>query len=93
MLGAMSDAPAPPPLPQPNWWTRNWKWAAPGGCLFVLLMGLGFAAGIFFLITGMMKQSDAYKIAWRERKRIRRSSQRSGGGQSAKGCSLRAARM
>jgi Cytochrome oxidase complex assembly protein 1 len=55
--------PAAPPLPRPNWFVRNWKWLVPGGCLFLFLLMIGFAAGVFFLATGMMKQSDAYKIA------------------------------
>jgi Cytochrome oxidase complex assembly protein 1 len=59
----MPDATVPPPLPRPNWLARNWKWLVPSGCLFVFLMMIGFAAGVFFLATGMMKQSDVYKIA------------------------------
>jgi hypothetical protein len=56
----------PPPIPsidRPNWFSRNWKWALPGGCLVVLLVGVAFVAAAFFLALGMMKQSDAYKIA------------------------------
>jgi cytochrome oxidase complex assembly protein 1 len=57
----------PPPIPsvrQPNWFSRNWKWAVPGGCLIVILMGIAFVGAAFFLALGMMKQSDAYKIAF-----------------------------
>ncbi|WDF61058.1 cytochrome c oxidase assembly factor Coa1 family protein [Flavobacterium sp. KACC 22758] len=47
--------------PQKNWWDRNWKWFVPTGCLGLLtLFGL-FIAGIFFGVTSMMKDSDAYK--------------------------------
>jgi hypothetical protein len=35
----------------------------PGGCLFVLLVAAAFVAAAFFLALGIMKQSDAYKIA------------------------------
>ena len=46
-----------------GWWTRNWKWAAPSGCLLVLLLAFGgcvaFVAGIF----GMMKNTAAYTQA------------------------------
>lgn len=29
--------------PQPSWWSRNWKWAAPAGCLALFSCGcLGF---------------------------------------------------
>jgi hypothetical protein len=43
-----------------DWWSRNWKWFVPVGCLSVVLL---FAAGIALLITfvfGMIKSSDAY---------------------------------
>lgn len=44
-----------------NWWDRNWKWFVPTGCLgLIVLFGL-FIAGIFFGVTSMMKDSDAYK--------------------------------
>ncbi|QSW89924.1 MULTISPECIES: cytochrome c oxidase assembly factor Coa1 family protein [Flavobacterium] len=44
-----------------NWWDRNWKWFVPTGCLsLIILFGL-FIAGIFFGVTSMMKDSDAYK--------------------------------
>ena len=44
-----------------NWWDRNWKWFVPTGCLgIIVLFGL-FIAGIFFGVTSMMKDSDAYK--------------------------------
>lgn len=47
--------------PQKNWWDRNWKWFVPTGCLSLLtILGL-FIAGIFFGITSIMKDSDAYK--------------------------------
>ncbi|SNR72051.1 cytochrome c oxidase assembly factor Coa1 family protein [Flavobacterium sp. ov086] len=46
-----------------NWWDRNWKWFVPTGCLSLLvLLGL-FIAGIFFGVTSMMTDSDAYKGA------------------------------
>jgi hypothetical protein len=59
----MPDEPAPPPLPRKNWFVRNWKWLLPSGCLFAFLSALGFAAGVFFLVVGMMRESGAYKIA------------------------------
>jgi hypothetical protein len=54
---------SPPPLPRRNWFGRNWKWLLPSGCLFVFLLAIGFAAAIFFLVVGVMKESGAYKIA------------------------------
>jgi hypothetical protein len=71
LVGAQKDAmeptPAPPPLsPQPprgNWWTRNWKWFVPTGCLTLVAMTVLFVACIVFLVFSVMKSSDAYKIA------------------------------
>jgi hypothetical protein len=49
-----------------GWFSRNWKWAVPVGCLLpILLCGGGFAA-FFFLIYGAVttsiKSSDAYEV-------------------------------
>ncbi|MNL04957.1 Cytochrome oxidase complex assembly protein 1 [compost metagenome] len=46
-----------------SWWDRNWKWFVPTGCLSLLVLFGLFIAGIFFGITSMMKDSDAYKGA------------------------------
>jgi len=55
---------SPPQLPSSsNWFARNWKWVVPVGCLVPLLFAGGCALAVFFLATGVMKQSDAYKIA------------------------------
>jgi hypothetical protein len=61
----MPDAPAPvpPPLPRKNWFGRNWKWLLPSGCLSLFLLAIGFTAGIFFLVIGVVKENGAYKIA------------------------------
>jgi hypothetical protein len=57
------DSAPSPPLPRRNWLGRNWKWLLPSGCLFFFLLVISFAAGIFFLVVGVMKESGAYKIA------------------------------
>lgn len=44
-----------------NWWDRNWKWFVPTGCLSLLILFGLFIAGIFFGVTSMMTNSDAYK--------------------------------
>ncbi len=55
-------APAAVPA-QPGWWSRNWKWFVPTGCLtLILLFGL-FIALIFSVVMASMKSSDAYKQA------------------------------
>jgi len=51
--------------PRRNWWSRNWKWALPVGCLLsVVLCGGGFTL-FFFLIYGAVsstiKSSDVYQ--------------------------------
>jgi hypothetical protein len=53
--------------PRRNWWSRNWKWALPVGCLLpILVCGGGFAAFFFLVygvVTGAIKSSDAYEEA------------------------------
>ncbi len=57
-MSAQATVPAPP-----NWWSRNWKWFVPTGCLtLILLFGL-FIALIFGVVMGSIKSSDAYKQA------------------------------
>lgn len=46
-----------------NWWSRNWKWFVPAGCLTVLLGFGGFVALILMSVSRMMKSSDAYRQA------------------------------
>lgn len=44
-----------------SWWNRNWKWFVPTGCLSLLVLFALFIAGIFFEVTSIIKDSDAYK--------------------------------
>ena len=48
-------------MPRPKWFGRNWKWVVPLGCPVLFVGGCGLLA--FLFATGIMKQSDAYKIA------------------------------
>jgi len=50
-------------MPRPNWFGRNWKWVVPLGCLLPVLFMGGCGLLAFLFATGIMKQSDAYKIA------------------------------
>ena len=59
----MEPTPLPPPMPRPNWFGRNWKWVVPLGCLLPVLFVGGCGLLAFLFATGIMKQSDAYKIA------------------------------
>ncbi|KQO33205.1 hypothetical protein ASF10_19215 [Flavobacterium sp. Leaf82] len=49
-----------------SWWERNWKWFVPTGCVSILLIFVLFIAGIFFGVTSMLTNSDAYKGAMNE---------------------------
>lgn len=51
----MSEAPGG------NWWSRNWKWFVPVGCLSMILLAAAFAATVFTAVSGMMRSSDAYQ--------------------------------
>jgi hypothetical protein len=44
-----------------SWWNRNWKWFVPSGCLTLLLLFGLFIGGIFYEVTSIIKDSDAYK--------------------------------
>ena len=48
---------------QPNWWSRNWKWFVPAGCLTLILLFCLFIGLIISVAMGAMKSSDAYKQA------------------------------
>jgi len=58
-MNAQAAVPAPPK----NWWSRNWKWFVPAGCLTLLLLFFLFIGLIFSVAMGAMKSSDAYKQA------------------------------
>ena len=46
-----------------NWWSRNWKWFVPVGCLGTILIFSAFIVLILSLIFGIMKSSDVYRDA------------------------------
>ena len=46
-----------------NWWSRNWKWFVPVGCLGTIILFTGFVAVIMSIVFGFMKSSDVYKEA------------------------------
>lgn len=48
---------------QPSWWDRNWKWFVPVGCLSSVVLLAAFIAVIMTFVFGLMKSSDAYKLA------------------------------
>jgi len=46
-----------------NWWSRNWKWFVPTGCMTLILLVGGCVGSIFMVATTAMKSSDVYKDA------------------------------
>lgn len=73
----MEPPPPPPPPdlrpplsspPRRDWWTRNWKWFIPTGCLVLVALGFAFVATIAFTVLTAVKSSDAYQIALRRAK-------------------------
>lgn len=58
--------PMRPAQPQTSWWSRNWKWAVPVGCLVLLLPLLaltGFVGAILAIVFGTIKSTDVYEEA------------------------------
>lgn len=47
-----------------TWWDRNWKWFVPLGCLSGLTLLIGFVAAVLVFVFGLMKSSDAYRLAF-----------------------------
>ncbi len=58
-----SPPPPPPPLPRPGWWSRNWKWFVPVGCLSFIAIIAVFVTCIIVFVFSVMKSSDVYKTA------------------------------
>lgn len=50
-------------VPQKTWWSRNWRWFVPSGCMTLLVMFAALIFGVMSLVFGMMKSSDVYKQA------------------------------
>ena len=61
--------PTPPPIPagstpsQPprGWFTRNWAWFLPLGCLGVFALGAVFAMAVVTFVFGVVKSSEPYR--------------------------------
>jgi hypothetical protein len=48
---------------KPGWWSRNWKWFVPVGCLTMVLLFVLAIAALVFGVFGLMKQSTVYTQA------------------------------
>ncbi|MFH5806151.1 cytochrome c oxidase assembly factor 1 family protein [Alienimonas sp. DA493] len=62
MSSADSFEPAAPPRPQKRgWWSRNWMWATPVGCLTPLVLCGGCVFAVIGGVFGALKASDPYQ--------------------------------
>ena len=50
-------------IPKQDWWSRNWKWFLPTGCLLSLVLMAGTVLALMSFVSGMMKSSDANQQA------------------------------
>jgi hypothetical protein len=44
-----------------NWWTRNWKWFVPAGCLAIILLFIAFVGSMVMIVFSAIKSTDLYK--------------------------------
>ena len=54
---------SPPSALRFNWWTRNWKWFVPVGCLGTIVLLVAFVGSIALVVFSAMKSTDVYKDA------------------------------
>lgn len=52
------------PVQQPNWFSRNWKWLVPVGCLVPLMCCGVFGVGTYFAASKMIEGSPAFAEAF-----------------------------
>ena len=57
------STPSSVPPPRRGWWSRNWKWFVPTGCLTVFAGFVAFILCIVFFVFSVIKSSDVYKTA------------------------------
>jgi hypothetical protein len=48
---------------KPTWFSRNWKWLVPSGCLSGLVVAGAFVAIVLSIVFASMRSSDAYRQA------------------------------
>ena len=51
-----------------NWWTRNWKWFVPTGCLTIVVLFVAFVGSIVIIVFSAIKSTDPYKDAFAKAK-------------------------
>ena len=60
--GPYPGYPYQPPRP-PSWFSRNWPWFVPVGCVGTLALFAVFGVGIAMTVFGTMKNSEPYTTA------------------------------
>ena len=60
------NPPGVQPVARPGWWSRNWKWFVPTGCLTIFALVCVFVAAIVMIVFGALKSTDVYKTALKE---------------------------
>ena len=46
-----------------GWWSRNWKWFVPMGCLGLILLAVLGVGSILYLVFSMIRSSDVVQTA------------------------------
>ena len=59
------------PFEKKSWWSRNWKWFVPAGCLGLVAFGAAVIALVLSIVFGALKSSDVYKQAFEKAARNR----------------------
>ena len=65
-MGPINPQGVQPVAPRPSWWSRNWMWFVPTGCLSIALLGAAFFCAILMVVFGALKSTDVYKTALKE---------------------------
>ena len=52
-----------PQSPRDTWWSRNWKWFVPTGCLTLIVFGVVLVLCIFGFVFSVLKTSESYEKA------------------------------
>src|SRR6266496_3858623 len=56
------------PKAKGNWWTRNWKWFVPTGCLTIVVLFVAFVGSIVVIVFSAIKSTEPYKDAFTKAK-------------------------
>ncbi|MFT3711060.1 MAG: cytochrome c oxidase assembly factor Coa1 family protein [Archangium sp.] len=51
------------PMNPPSWWSRNWKWVVPVGCVVPMLCCLSFVGATYFGVSKAIESSTVFTVA------------------------------